>query len=535
MMRSNRVKWSEVDRDTYEDMVAVLISRLHPTAQRIDGSGGDGGRDVLVPLDTGLEIYQLKSHTGRVRGSRRTEIKNSLARAAEHEPVAWYLVVPVDPTPGELEWFEQLTTEGPFPCRWMGKTWLDSHMADMPELRRYYLENARDEIIELIERLNMEGTALGDGVQGAIERFRAIQDELNQTDPHYTFHMASQVNGAIKVTIRPRYRGADRDRPMHLRPVFSFPDTPEGRRMREELQASIDFGMSCTIPAEFIERVQLDLPAGLGGEYIEGSLSLGSSSPENPGDETMELRILNRDQTILNQLSLKRTNITYGERGPRRTFVDTSSAITAFLQVDLTQEQVDCTFQFSQPDEYSPPALLPAVRLLASLSTEAIVAVVINGEHVCDSAIDPSSQFVQEAQGYANLLEALSFLQLTTGIDFFIRGDLTHEEVKALDVAVRLLRGEALQSTWTEHTISMTREMYETAVMPYSIHQLSDRSSLRIKIQNQTIPIGSVMSERESAYLLDTPQELPDDPNEVLQLTFVPADSNIVTHRLQHD
>ena len=40
-MRSNRVRWSEVDRDTYEDMVAVLISRLNPTAQRIDGSGAE--------------------------------------------------------------------------------------------------------------------------------------------------------------------------------------------------------------------------------------------------------------------------------------------------------------------------------------------------------------------------------------------------------------------------------------------------------------------------------------------------------------
>ena len=31
MTGSNRVRWEDVDRDTYEDMVAVLISRLHPT------------------------------------------------------------------------------------------------------------------------------------------------------------------------------------------------------------------------------------------------------------------------------------------------------------------------------------------------------------------------------------------------------------------------------------------------------------------------------------------------------------------------
>ncbi len=56
MNSSNRVHWESLSRETYEDMVAVLISRLHPDAQRIDGSGGDGGRDVQIPADDGLVI-----------------------------------------------------------------------------------------------------------------------------------------------------------------------------------------------------------------------------------------------------------------------------------------------------------------------------------------------------------------------------------------------------------------------------------------------------------------------------------------------
>ncbi len=493
-MRSNRVPWSDVDRDTYEDMVAVLISRLHPNAQRIDGSGGDGGRDVQVPLDSGLEIYQLKSHTGRMAKKQREQVKDSLKSAKEYRPTAWYLVVPIDPTPGEEDWFNELTARCPFPCKWIGKTWLDSRMAAMPDIYRYYLEDARDQILELIERFQLENTALSNGIPGAIERFRAIQEELNQVDPHYTFGMASDAGGAISVSIRPRYRGADRDRPIYLRPVFSFPDTPEGRRVQEELQRSFDYGTSCTIPAEFIERVPMDLRAGLEGDYVGGTLTLGSATSSDTGEETMELRILDPDETILSQLSLKRTIITRGMLGPRRTFVDSSGTIIAVLQADLEQCSVDCTIQYAHPDEYNPSTLLPAVRLIASLNAEISVRVMINGQHVCDSTVDPTSTFIEEARGFGNLLEALAFLQLTTGRDFFIRGELTREEVRALDFAVRLLRGETLTSTWTERTISMTREDYEIAVVPNSAHDLRDVVPTTIRIQDQVIPIGSVIS-----------------------------------------
>lgn len=102
-MARNRVDWADprISSKVYEDMVAVLISRLHPQAKRVDGSGGDGGRDVLLPLPTGLEIFELKSFTGRVGRKQREQIKNSLKKASSHSPSAWHLVVPIDPTPGE--------------------------------------------------------------------------------------------------------------------------------------------------------------------------------------------------------------------------------------------------------------------------------------------------------------------------------------------------------------------------------------------------------------------------------------------------
>ncbi len=40
------IRWDDLGPQKYEDMVSVLLSRLDPDAQRIDGKGGDGGRDV---------------------------------------------------------------------------------------------------------------------------------------------------------------------------------------------------------------------------------------------------------------------------------------------------------------------------------------------------------------------------------------------------------------------------------------------------------------------------------------------------------
>ena len=39
------IRWDDFEPQGYEDMVSVLLSRLHPDAQRIDGKGGDGGRE----------------------------------------------------------------------------------------------------------------------------------------------------------------------------------------------------------------------------------------------------------------------------------------------------------------------------------------------------------------------------------------------------------------------------------------------------------------------------------------------------------
>ena len=130
------IRRDDFEPQGYEDIVSVLLSRLHPDAQRIDGKGGDGGRDVQIVSGQDGQItdaFELKSFTGRMTFGRRKQVERSLKRAAALGPAQWTLVVPIDPTPAEEKWFRQLGTGYCFPTRWYGKTWLDGLCTKSPD------------------------------------------------------------------------------------------------------------------------------------------------------------------------------------------------------------------------------------------------------------------------------------------------------------------------------------------------------------------------------------------------------------------
>lgn len=267
MTASNRVHWESLDPKTFEDMVAVLISRLNSASRRIDGSGGDGGRDIQVTTGEGLVIYELKSFTGRMNSSRKRQVEASLNRASQHEPAEWLLVVPIDHTPAELEWFERLAGGYGFECRWLGKTWLDGEMARRPEIARYYAHGKRYELSELFDLLrgiSAEPPPVESGmVLAATEQAQSIVDEVNEHDSHYMICLELPPAGNPSVTVFPKYPGAQKDRSWFAAHL-AFSDTEEGKRALRSLQDSIEFGTRCVVPSEFITEAFVDIPAGLG-------------------------------------------------------------------------------------------------------------------------------------------------------------------------------------------------------------------------------------------------------------------------------
>jgi len=80
-----RVDFSRLSSKQYEDMISVLLSRIRQT-RRVDGSGGDGGRDCYFSDENGTDVYELKSFLGRMNDVRRQQVVRSLQRALKGSP-----------------------------------------------------------------------------------------------------------------------------------------------------------------------------------------------------------------------------------------------------------------------------------------------------------------------------------------------------------------------------------------------------------------------------------------------------------------
>ena len=116
----------------------MLLSRIRQT-RRVDGSGGDGGLDCYFSDENGTDVYELKSFLGRMNDVRRQQVVRSLQRALKESPRTWSLVVPIDATPKEQEWFDSLASATTTTTlTWLGRTWLEEQLAAHPDIGRYF-------------------------------------------------------------------------------------------------------------------------------------------------------------------------------------------------------------------------------------------------------------------------------------------------------------------------------------------------------------------------------------------------------------
>ena len=171
-----QVRWERLSPATVEQMAAVLLSLDNPDVQRIDGRGGDGGRDAQFRRPGGVDFYEIKSFADRIdaRRGRRAQVERSLERSALRSPLSWTLVVPVDPTDGEEAWFDDLRSRYSFPLRWWGLTWLDSRLSKHPEVGSYYVADERDAVLRLMREHEVMNAAALD-VPAALARLDALK------------------------------------------------------------------------------------------------------------------------------------------------------------------------------------------------------------------------------------------------------------------------------------------------------------------------------------------------------------------------
>ena len=528
------IRWDELGRQRYEDMVSVLVSRLQPDAQRIDGKGGDGGRDVQIVRgqdDHITDAFELKSFTGRMTSGRRRQVEHSLKRAATLDPEQWSLLVPIDPTPAEDRWFRQIGRDYGFPIAWFGRTWLDEKMSAFPDIRRYFLEGASDEVVRLLLELKNEQANLSD-VRDALGRIRALRAGLNEIDPYYRYEMStgkkaadsrppdvvfSASFGDVRIDVYPKYAGATQDRPVTINVEVVV--GPDNKLVRD----SLDYGSGVNIQPDLVKSVTINAPAGLGGSFTEAEIVL---LPTNRGlDEPVTLALnLMDDDRLLASCPIHLTEQTRGLRGSVVTGTDSTGWLQTRLKMDVAAEELEVKFWLN-PKPAMPAALVPLFRWLSACQPPHHLAIrwpagsEIRGEIRTSHLIDES---------FGRVIETLAFLQNRSGIYWEMPASLTPEEGREIVEAATLLKGESIALTWKSVNLSLDRwgPGLEELVNGRP-QQLMCEQDCWLNLEGATIPIGRIRTYFESARIAD-PEAVQTElkSGSVPRLRLVPGDND---------
>jgi hypothetical protein len=443
----SEVEWEKLNAGLYEDMVSVLLSHLNPKIRRIDGSGGDGGRDAEFARDDGPEIYQLKKFTGRMNGGRRGQVKSSLKKAAERDPVAWHLVVPIDHTPGELEWLEDLQRAYDFPLYWDGRTWLNTQMAERPFIPAYFLADERDRILELIGQLNEEQAALKD-LGAGLDRMRSLAARINDLDPYYRFEITVGGVGG-KVAVFPKYEGAELDHPITVNMNLAFPNTDQGRAAMEEFQSAMDYGSPVEVEGQFVQSFTIDGPAGFGGTFNEGAFKIGPPGPREEVDLGFELRALTAEGVAVATLPITLTERTTGRRGGIIRGSDRPGAFAVEMQADIETKHLNMSFKFSATSDHLPHDLLPALAFMKGMVPPNSVEILVGPDRLPLAPPTVVPHVLPLEEGYIRLVEDLARLQRETQTFFAMPPLFSPDDLREIKEGLALLDGKEVTQSWT--------------------------------------------------------------------------------------
>jgi hypothetical protein len=437
------VPWETVPQETYDDMVAVLLNILHPEAERLDGRGGDGGRDVQLRQDGRLELFELKSFTGRLGrdGGRRSQVERSLKKAAVHQPDSWTLVVPIDHTDGELAWFDKLRSRFAFPLIWRGRTWLDGQMATHPAIVRYYLEGGDSRVVRVLLELQREQADLTGGLPEALGRLEVLRQHIDELSPHYRLDI-SITGDTIAVQLHPRYRGAERDHPILITGGFQFPDTPTGREAAQRLERALDYGDQVVIEPEHVRELRVDLPGQLGEGITNPQIIMGPAVEDPPFRLDGRAVITDPAGALLGSLPLRFTRRRTGRRGGVFTGQDITGILRLEVLVDTTTHNGKMDFQIGEPaEELLPGALLPTLRVLQHFHAPNRLDLQLGGAQALKQP-RPLPELEAVSGAFLSLVEDLEQVQAHARIVFPLPKELSRQDIAAIRRAARLVAGD---------------------------------------------------------------------------------------------
>jgi hypothetical protein len=520
-----RIDWRDLSPGLFEDMVAVLLSHLHQRVKRLDGGGGDSGRDVHFKGNELYDIYQMKYFPYRLGPVQRRQIKDSFETASALKPTSWTLILPIDLTQGEEEWFDDLVDGELFTCNWRGKTWLDAKFAERPFIAKYFLEGADAEVLDALKELNKEQAALARGLPDALDRLHALHERINQLDPYWEFDLGLVENTAT-LTPRPRFAGAEEESPIIINVRLAFPNNKEGQAALATWKEATEFGGAAEAADEVVEEVIIDGPGGIATSFSGGSVKMGPTA--EPFSLPVRLGVQSPSNKPLAELPITFTERSGGLHGVVLSGQDRTQSMRVRLRVSLKDQRINVNVGFSPHLDALPGDLLPALRFLRVFGTPNRYSMrdAASGTPIGEPHPIPMKPLVDPE--FVEIIERLAKLQELTHIHFPVPKDFTDQDFGELNDALQLLDGQPVSNTWKTMTFGLTAggwkkaEEYLRSGEPLSF---VIRQEMAAVIAGNSVPIGTVQRHLPSAEVINR--------EEILEAIAGKSDDESVSARLR--
>ncbi|WP_311560252.1 hypothetical protein [Pseudonocardia charpentierae] len=424
--------------------MSILLSTLYPDSQRIDGSGGDGGRDHQLVTDNKKDYWQSKYFLHRLRESatRKRQVTESLITAAAEQPDSWTLVTPMIPNPEELRWFDSLQPGYPFPLKWRGGDWLDARLAEHPAIVRHFM-GANDQYVALLRELKQEQDAMVDGLPAAIDRLEQLAARMDHANPFYRVDFSIENGKVASASLKPKYPGAEKDFPIETRFDIVVESAQAEDGLRQRVADAFDWGEAVDIPAANIRNLNVNAPHGFAITDGSADISIGAVAAEAV-QLSLQLLVQAPEGRRVAALPFHLAGRTHGAKGITLRGVDLTGMIRVRIRAEVAAGRVQLNIRSGTPSQgILPGTLLPALRFIAAASSPNTATFSIQGVPTGVAIELPDAEPLEPR--YVEFIEGLARLQDVTNFPFPVPESWTNKDEYELRRAIRLLNGERIR------------------------------------------------------------------------------------------
>lgn len=497
-MRIGPVHWGSYSGEQLERVMAVLLLQERPTSWRRSPSSGDGGVDVVEPVEGGYHVFQIKGFVGRLDSSRRAQVSDSIERVAsdprlEGPVVRWSLVVPIDPTSGEEQWFSGLVKNYGFHSNWLGDSFWNSEAAKYPFVLEYFFENGKQVVQNRVRTLAellqapMNAPEPGD----LVETLGDLHKLLNESDPHYRYEMQlsdrpvplqakpnlvvsrSVSDGVSVVTtdVIAKYPQATEDRPIEIKVNLVVRDPKRDIDIEDDVRAMFDYGRAVELPEGSLRELRADLPGGLQGGAPEAAGRLGPAVIQGFSPQRLRFRVQGGGGADVAMILADFTHATQGSRGTEWHGVESNGSFEIRLTIDAVSpgassdpnERIRSNLHIHNLRPWVAPAarILPSFEFLEALRGPNLLLCEMEFGALIANAPLPADPMLSISPELMQLLRDVASIQTHTPLPLTVPEQLTHLEVSQANRVQRLLAGEVVTDSWAYAEILLSRDIAE--------------------------------------------------------------------------